>query len=152
MSHRVKVVTIDFWDTLYRHCRTAEYRKQVRKASLLEYCHRFEIESPEMVADTAFTVIDTFIKNSWKEGVWPSPKAVIEHVEEAFERRYSKKVLEEIIQEINRIYTAILRPELFLGAAEFLHWAKELMSIYLISDTYTIRGETLLARSATAWR
>jgi FMN phosphatase YigB (HAD superfamily) len=139
----MRVLTLDFWDTLYRHCRTAEYRAMTRETILLQYCKARALEEPEEIASTAFNVIDRFIKDSWKKGVCPLPQSVVEHTRANYRDRYSTETILGLIQEVNRIYTTILKPELFDGAAHFLHWASSRMSLYLISDTYTVRGETL---------
>ncbi|HYX30761.1 MAG TPA: HAD family hydrolase [Pyrinomonadaceae bacterium] len=139
----MKVLTLDFWETLYKHRGTAEFRAKERQRLLLDYCTRSGLAEPQRLALTAFDVVDGFIKASWKHGVCPLPELVLEHATAYYQNQYSAETITGVIEEINHIYTAILKPDLFMGAAEFLTWAQLEMPLYLISDTYTIRGVTL---------
>lgn len=139
----MRVLTLDFWNTLYHHRGSPKYQAEVRATKLLEYCDARGITDAQTVATTFFDVLDRFVRDCWDKKVCSMPDAILHHAITHYENKLSQEAALELMALIKHIYMTALKPELFTGAAEFVQWAKTRFRIYLISDTYVIRGETL---------
>jgi FMN phosphatase YigB (HAD superfamily) len=145
ISYTMRVLTLDFWNTLYRHRGTVDYRLKVCAAHLRDYCNARGLSDAESLASTFFPVIDEFIRNRWHQSVCPSPDDIIAHAVDHYGAKLSPAAVPELMAQINRVYTTALKPELFEGAVDFVYWARTRFPVYIISDTYTLRGEALEA-------
>jgi putative hydrolase of the HAD superfamily len=140
---KISAISIDFWNTLYVHQGTSEYRAHVRKTHLVEYCKSLNITAAEHAATTFFDVVDKFIKHRWSEDHCPLMDDIISHAALHYNDIYDKDVIRQIFDYISNLYQDQLKPELYEGASDFLEWASKTWPIYLISDTFTLRSTVL---------
>lgn len=139
----MRVLTLDFWNTLYHHRGSLNYQADVRGIKLLEYCKAQGIPDAQTIATTFFEVLDRFVRDCWDKNVCPMPDAVLHHAITHYENKLTPEAALDLMALIKDIYMTALKPELFAGAVEFVQWAKTRFPCYLISDTYVVRGETL---------
>jgi FMN phosphatase YigB (HAD superfamily) len=95
------------------------------------------------VPERFFQVVDSFIKGRWHKGLASSSEEIVSHVAGEFDGRCSATQARLLLDAVDEIYLSVLRPTIVDGADEFLRWASSRVPVYLISDTYTIRGRLL---------
>ena len=139
----IKVLTVDFWNTLYHHRGTPDFRKTVRNQRLLEHCRLEGSTDPEQISGSFFDVINSFIKRRWSMGFSTSKKEIIQHAEQTYSDDCSQEFLERLLTKLYEIYLTDLRPVPFPGALEFIDRTSSRWPLYLISDTYTLPGLVL---------
>ncbi len=139
----LKVVTIDFWGTLYHHRGTPEYRKRVITELLTKFLRTINYDDDLKVAQTFYEVTNKYVESRWESGVAPSREDVINHSYEGYGNRIPKEILNRLLEEVYRMYTDELHPTLTDKGEETLKWLSSQASLYIISDTFTIIGNVL---------
>ncbi len=139
----IRVITIDFWNTLYKHKGSASARKSIRDKLLLERCLELGYEDCKDVSGTFFDVVNDYIKRQWASGRKVEQSEVIKHCLKIYRNRYSKEIFETLLEELYYLYTTELKPVSYPQSKKFLEWARDIWPLYLISDTYTIVGSVI---------
>jgi putative hydrolase of the HAD superfamily len=137
------VVTLDFWNTLYRNNRTAQWRTAARNNHLLEKATALRLPDADALARSFFHTVDDFIEEQWRAGANVTDQQALAKAVECYGGRFSESQLEGLLSELHRLYTTVLKPVPYPGAVEFVEWAASRWPLCLISDTYTIRGRTI---------
>lgn len=135
------ILSVDLWNTLYRHVGSAQSRTLRRNECVAAMCGGLSLEQSRKVSETFSTEIDRFILEEWQAYRCPSKQAVIDHAS----RQYGleTKRAEAFIDAMEGLYTADLKPQLTAGAKDFLAWASQSRPIYMVSDTYFLRGGSI---------
>ena len=139
----LKVVTIDFWGTLYHHRGTREYRKTVRAELLSKFLRSINYDDSLNISETFYEVINIFVESRWDTGIAPSREDILDHSYEYYEKRVPREILNGLLDEVYRIYSGELQPILTENGEETLKWLSSRASLYLISDTFTIIGNVI---------
>ena len=139
----VKVVTIDFWNTLYHHSGTPEYRKSIRGDLLTRFLKSINYDDGLNIARTFYEATDQYVNSRWNSGSSTSREEILDRLDEYYENRVPMEVLSRLLDEIYRMYTEELRPILVGKGEETLKWLSSRASLYIISDTFTLVGKVL---------
>ncbi len=139
----LKVVTIDFWGTLYHHRGIREYRKTVRTELLSKFLRSINYDDSLNISETFYEVINIFVESRWDTGIAPSREDILDHSYEYYEKRVPREILNGLLDEVYRIYSGELQPILTENGKETLKWLSSRASLYLISDTFTIIGNVI---------
>lgn len=142
---RISAISFDFWGTLYDHSGTAAHRAAVRDTTLDEILvERMPDYDPATgLGDRYFRTIDRFIKKSWSVGTSPVPEDIRDEVRRHCAPISSTSLIDDLYAALCNVYTTSLKPVLLPGAADMVRWTNNRWPVYLISDTYTVPGETL---------
>src|ERR1051325_8085463 len=141
----IAALSSDFWDTLYRHVGTVEYRRHIRDGRLGSYLEQRGYGNYARLGGSFFGVLDRHIKDEWKLGYAPNLDRIVGHVSQELQlgSDVASKLVTELLEEVDEIYASDLKPEPIPGAADFLQWASSKWPTYLICDTYTLGGVLL---------
>ena len=139
----IKAVTIDYWETLYFHVGTSEYRKQVRNRALMSYLDSRRTNDLTYVCETFFQTVDSFIKSTWSKGVCPTSKETMRYAYDFYKGKVSEELLENLLEVTFNVYKKELHPRLAPSAISFLEWVTVRWPLYLVSDTFTLTGRVL---------
>ncbi len=116
----LKVVTIDFWGTLYHHRGTREYRKTVRTELLSKFLRSINYDDSLNISETFYEVINIFVESRWDTGIAPSREDILDHSYEYYEKRVPREILNGLLDEVYRIYSGELQPILTENGEETL--------------------------------
>lgn len=139
----IKTISIDFWNTLYRHKYTAQRRKTIRDQLLFERSRLMGLKEPGFISKTFFSVVNNFINDRWKAGNNTNTNQIIEYCYKHYNGSCDREQIRTLISELNIIYSTVLKPVSIPYARNFVRFASRHFSIYLISDTYTIQSNTI---------
>jgi FMN phosphatase YigB (HAD superfamily) len=137
----IRVLSIDFWNTLYELPGTSALRDEIRGDLLRRFAKFVKVHDPE-VPRTLFRVADGFIKERWGRGLSSTDEDVLAHLLRHFDG-LAEDQASMFLERIDDIHRTVLKPVPVLGAVQFLRWASARFPVYLISDTYTIRGRVI---------
>jgi FMN phosphatase YigB (HAD superfamily) len=139
----IKVVSIDFWDTLYFHKGSPMYREEVRTRELKNCLESLGFENSNNLAETFFETVDKYVKGCWARGICPTEIDTIRHADEHYQGSVPKPILQSLLKTVYETYVGELRPELAHGGREVIEWLSARRPLYLISDTFTLVGSVL---------
>lgn len=140
---RIGAISFDFWQTLYFHVGTADFRTELRVKMLEGEARRLGLSHPSDIADAFFETADTFIKARWKQGLASCQEQVVQHLTKSFDPGLSAGAATALLHSIYDLYVGPLKPEPADGAREILTWAAARWPVYLVSDTYTLSGHVI---------
>lgn len=138
------VLSLDYWNTLYRHVGSPSERDQVRVAALLDTCKSLGVAEGETVARTFFSELDSYIKSRWKKEQPTSRDRLLRRLRTKYPQ-CTEAELDLLLETVYRSYITTIKPEPIEGAESFLAWAADYFSLYIVSNTYSLPG-ILLAR------
>ncbi len=134
---------MDFWETLFFHKGTPEYRKGVRDFALSRYLEQQNIFDNKEISETFFKTVDDKIKHSWSQGICPIERDIINYLYEYYQGKLTSHMIESLLSLIYDLYINELCPILVDFGKEFLEWCSQYFALYIISDTYTLVGKVL---------
>lgn len=103
MPNRTRLLSLDFWDTLYRHQGTPAFRSTVRRDRLLQRARQLGL-ADSGITDAFFDVVDSFIKQSWQSGISSSTDDIVRHVARHFAPRCNLNQALCLLEELDKIY------------------------------------------------
>ena len=139
----IRVITIDFWDTLYRHTIRSSERRLFREQTLLRKSRELGLPDPENLSKTFFVAADKFVKSRWRVGINTKRNEILRNMHNHYGKKYPVDALGELLNVALKTYEGPLKPSLFPNGKEFLRWASQTWPVYLICDTFTVNGEVL---------
>lgn len=139
----IKVITIDFWETLFFHTGTPDYRNTIRISSISKYLNKSGFEISENISETFFKTVDDYVKLCWSKDKCPSRNDIIDYSFKFYNEALSKHDINDLLDIINDLYVNELIPDLVDSGLEFVQWVSNNFSVYLISDTFTLTSEVL---------
>lgn len=136
-----RVVTIDFWNTLYFQAGTAATRSAAETRRLAAALELHGFGHKKEIADRFLAFVDGHIKSVWERGYVPTVENALDEAGEEF--GVSRQLVRILLHELYDLYVTDLKPEPAEGAPEFLRWVSSRWPLYLISDTFTLSGSVL---------
>jgi len=140
---KAKVVSIDYWETLFVHVGNPSFRKNVRKECYDKHLVALGLNELANVSNSFFDVIDKEVKLTWQTGISPKRDDLIKHAARYYGQSVSIATLEKLLDATYELYTKQLLPHPVEGAIDFIHEVASQWPLYIISDTYTIVGNVL---------
>jgi putative hydrolase of the HAD superfamily len=139
---RIRVISLDFWNTVYRHVETPKFRASMRCDLLRQMCISRGILEPEAVATGFFETFDKYIKEEWKQSRAPTREGILQFCH----RKYPQTTIDDcnaLFSSMEELYQAELKPELLDGVSEFISWGAADYALYIVSDTFFLFGRIL---------
>jgi FMN phosphatase YigB (HAD superfamily) len=141
MTNIISGLTIDFWETLYRHRGESHFRHDRRNQFVASAL--FNAETADAVG-AARTLLDTYgqtINDSWTVRHQPATRAALASALDACGPWGSP--VDEIRSALHTFYSSVVRPVLLPGARRFLTMASRTSALAVVSDTYIVSGVTM---------
>lgn len=135
------LISFDFWETLYRHTGTKEFRMQTVNSCIEDFCKINNIEFTNKVTDF-FRIADKFIKQQHASAIFPSDKEIGEFLSSKMED-IPPILCVQLKQDIERLYINKNKPDLIDGAKDFFMKNQNTHKFCISSDTFFIRGKTI---------
>ncbi|MFX0135536.1 MAG: HAD family hydrolase [Candidatus Hodarchaeota archaeon] len=142
-----KLISLDFWNTLYFHIGTKEFRLKTIDTVIKEFCIQnldLDIDLIEYIGSNFFQVLSNRIKSEWKEGRCPNRSETSQHCINFFHPYLDKENCIAIIKLIENLYINKLRLRMVKNGFGFVKWAyNEGFHLSIISDTFVIPARIL---------
>ncbi len=139
----VAAISLDFWNTLYRHRATQERREEVHSRALAVLLPReLRYRQAASVANL-YLIVDEFVRRRGEAGRMAARADVVDHVAQLLGGDYGSATCAKLLDTLDDLYCGPLRPQPIPGALEFIPWAAARWPTFLISDTFMLRGAVL---------
>src|SRR3990170_819564 len=102
---KAKVVSIDYWETLFVHVGNPSFRKNVRKECYDKHLVALGLNELANVSNSFFDVIDKEVKLTWQTGISPKRDDLIKHAARYYGQSVSIATLEKLLDATYELYT-----------------------------------------------
>lgn len=138
-----KVLSIDFWGTLFIDETDTDAHRAVRNRAYSELLQNAGLHDSMPIADTFFELLESLVRSDWVAGRPPNRVEIVRRASTYYGGIIPEDLVERMLDLTYELYANQLLPKPIEGASEFARWASQRWPLYLNSDTYVLPGMVL---------